>query len=173
MLTISKLAKRFKLSRATLLYYEQEGLLKPACRAENGYRYYGEKEISLLEVITNYRSVGIPVTTIKRLLIKTDSSKHEKILRKQFNHLEQEIQQLRLQQQAIINFLQQPDLLEETMLSKQRWCEIMQASGMNDEDMHNWHRQFEKMEPEAHQDFLVSLNIDEAEIARIRDWAKS
>ncbi|NIA27295.1 MAG: MerR family DNA-binding transcriptional regulator [Desulfobulbaceae bacterium] len=33
MLTISKLAKRFGLSRATILYYEREGLLDPAGRA--------------------------------------------------------------------------------------------------------------------------------------------
>jgi len=43
---------------------------------------------------------------------------------------------------------------------------------MNDEDMQNWHRQFEKLEPEAHQEFLESLQIDDNEIKQIRQWSK-
>ncbi len=54
------------------------------------------------------------------------------------------------------------------MMTKQRWNEIMRASGMDDEAMWNWHRQFEQMEPEAHQEFLKSLNIPPFEIADIR-----
>ena len=54
------------------------------------------------------------------------------------------------------------------MVNKDRWVEIMKAAGFDEEAMHNWHKQFEKMEPEAHQEFLESLNIDEEEIAQIR-----
>ncbi len=57
------------------------------------------------------------------------------------------------------------------MLTKQRWVEIMRASGMSDEDMNNWHRQFEKMEPETHQDFLASLSIEPGETRKIRTWS--
>ena len=32
--------------------------------------------------------------------------------------------------------------------------------------------QFEKMEPDAHEEFLESLGIDQAEVERIRDWAR-
>ncbi len=58
------------------------------------------------------------------------------------------------------------------MISKERWVEIMRAAGLKDEDMHNWHRQFEKMEPEAHQEFLESLGIKPAEITKIREWSR-
>lgn len=57
------------------------------------------------------------------------------------------------------------------MINKDRWVEIMRAAGLSDEDMHNWHRQFEKMEPEAHQEFLELLSIEKDEIKKIRDWA--
>ncbi|MBU2712350.1 hypothetical protein KCG35_14885 [Zooshikella sp. WH53] len=59
--------------------------------------------------------------------------------------------------------------MEENMVTKQRWVEIMRAAGFDEQDMQNWHRQFEKMEPEEHQKFLESLGIDPEEIKRIRN----
>jgi len=41
--------------------------------------------------------------------------------------------------------------------------------------MHNWHIQFERMEPEAHQEFLEfleSLGIPKGEITKIRKWRR-
>lgn len=93
-------------------------------------------------------------------------------MRDQFNALENEIQRLRQQQKAIVILLEQPRLLEQNMVTKERWVDIMVAAGMNEEDMMNWHKQFEKMVPDAHQEFLESLNIDEKEIIKIRTWSK-
>jgi DNA-binding transcriptional MerR regulator len=173
MLTVSTLAKRFRISRATILYYEKEGLLYPAHRSNNGYRRYGENEIERLATIMAYRSFGIPVAEIGVLLQQHSDDKQEQCLRSQFANLEREIQKLLRQQQAILNFLDHPELLEEKMVTKERWVEIMRASGMDDDDMRNWHRQFETLEPEAHQEFLQSLGIDSAEIGKIREWANS
>ncbi|OEF49323.1 hypothetical protein A1OW_12970 [Enterovibrio norvegicus] len=93
-------------------------------------------------------------------------------MRDQFNALENEIQRLRQQQKAIVILLEQPRLLEQNMVTKERWVDIMVAAGMREEGMMNWHKQFEKMEPDAHQEFLESLNIDEKEIIKIRTWSK-
>ncbi|MFK0572595.1 hypothetical protein [Endozoicomonas sp.] len=90
----------------------------------------------------------------------------------QLTALEQEIQKLRHQQKAIVMLLKQPSLLEQSMVNKDRWVEIMKAAGFNEQDMKNWHQQFEKMEPEAHQEFLESLEIDKEEISKIRDWSR-
>ena len=172
MLTVSKLAKQFSISRTTLLYYEQEGLLYPASRSDNGYRWYGKNEISRLQRIVNYRSCGIPICEIRKLLEKTEHSNQEKILRKQFDHLEKEISSLRKQQQAIISFLEAPNMLDNQNMTKEKWTAILSASGMSDEDMMNWHCQFEKMEPDAHQEFLESLNISAREIKKIRKLSR-
>ncbi len=56
------------------------------------------------------------------------------------------------------------------MVTKERWVAIMKASGFSSEDMINWHKNFERMEPEEHQVFLESLGIDEAEITKIRNF---
>ncbi|ELR67898.1 Transcriptional regulator, MerR family [Photobacterium marinum] len=173
MLTISQLAKKYQLSRTTVLYYERAGLLSPTCRSENGYRWYGDNELKRLEAIIAYRSFGVPITQIAPLLDHNDDMTQEQILRDQFNALEREIQRLRQQQKAIVMLLEQPSLLEQNMVTKERWVEIMRAAGLNEQDMKNWHKRFEQMEPEAHQEFLESLRIDAEEIKKIRSWSKA
>ena len=168
MLTVTQIAKKFGLSRATILYYEREGLLQPAMRSDNGYRWYGDKEITTLQSIVSYRSYGIPVASIGELINRKEGLSQSQLLKDHFNQLEKEINQLRKQQKAIVALLQEPQLLENNMVTKQRWVEIMKASGLDDKAMISWHQNFEKMEPEEHQRFLESLGIDAKEIETIR-----
>ncbi len=172
MLTISKLGKRFGLSRATILYYEREGLLEPASRAANGYRWYGDWEIERLKQIVGFRSYGVSVSDIRKLLTRDSEQAHEQILRNRFAQMETEIQDLRRQQQALVAILKLEQELPRASMSKERWSGIMRAAGMNDADMHNWHREFETREPLAHQEFLESLNLEADEIRRIRQWSQ-
>lgn len=173
MLTITQLARQFKISRTTVLYYEREGLLLPASRSDNGYRWYGEAEARRLENILAFRAFGIPVSQLKNLLDHQEDHAVEGALHRQFQSLEQQVMELRRQQAAIMSLLGTPELLENDMLTKERWVDIMRASGMSDEDMTNWHRQFEKMEPQAHQEFLESLNISPEEIQKIREHSRN
>ena len=43
--TVQKLSEIAKISKRTLRYYDEIGLLKPARVNSSGYRIYGEKEI--------------------------------------------------------------------------------------------------------------------------------
>ncbi|GLO64003.1 MerR family transcriptional regulator [Vibrio sp. MACH09] len=168
MLTITELARQCNISRTTVLYYERAGLLSPAQRASNGYRTYGSKELARLKSIVSYRSYGVPVAEISFLLESKVEQEQEQILRKQFNALEDEIQRLRKQQKAIVALLNQDTMHKPDILTKERWTELMAASGFSDQDMTNWHSQFESMEPEAHQRFLESLGIDKGEVTELR-----
>ena len=58
-------------------------------------------------------------------------------------------------------------------MSKQQWVRLLESIGMSDDDMMQWHREFERRMPEAHQDFLESLNIPADEVRRIRARSKS
>lgn len=169
MLTVTQLARKFSISRATVLYYEKQGLLKPSARSDNGYRWYGPTETQLLESILAYRSFGLPVAKIADLVHRRQGVEQTCILRDQFYALEKEIETLRQQQKAIVQLLKQPDLLEINMVTKERWVEIMRAAGLREQDMVNWHRKFEAMEPGEHQKFLESLGITDEEIQRIRN----
>ncbi|GAK21033.1 transcriptional regulator, MerR family [Vibrio sp. JCM 19052] len=145
MLTVTQLARECGLSRTTILYYEREGLLAPAHRSENGYRWYGEKEMQRLKTISSYRSYGLPISSIRTLLAQKGKSQAE-ILKDHFNELEREIQNLRAQQKAIVVLLQEPQLIEDNIVTKERWVQIMQAAGFSENDMVTWHQKFEEME---------------------------
>ena len=53
-------------------------------------------------------------------------------------------------------------------MNTEQWMEIFRATGLDDEMMHKWHREFEKRYPEEHQRFLEWLNIPSEKINMIR-----
>jgi DNA-binding transcriptional MerR regulator len=171
--TISALAKESGLSRSALLYYDRLGLLKPPGRSRAGYRLYSYAEVKRLKQICLFRQMGIPLREMKRLLDQPEGSALAGILQRRLRALGNEIANLRNQQHCILKILKQKQLKQGVdMIDKERWVEIMKAAGLDEKDMHNWHIQFEKMEPEAHQEFLESLGIKAAEINKIREWSR-
>ncbi|WP_246439096.1 MerR family transcriptional regulator [Teredinibacter franksiae] len=135
---------------------------------ENGYRWYGESQIQRQASIVAYRAYGLPVARIVELLNQASEQPQPQLLRDHFKQLENEICQLRQQQKAIVAALREPELLENNMVSKDRWVEIMKAAGFDKTAMRLWHQKFEEMEPQEHQLFLESLGIGEEEIKHIR-----
>lgn len=173
-MTISALAKESGLSRTALLYYDRLGLLKPSRRSRSGYRLYSPADVERLGQICLFRQMGIPLKDVRKLLKTDGGSPPAAILRRRLAVLDREIARLRRQQREILQLLKQKQLQQGAdMISKERWVEIMKAAGLTEEDMHNWHVQFEKMEPEAHQEFLESLGISPEEIRSIREWSGS
>ena len=57
-------------------------------------------------------------------------------------------------------------------MNKEKWVAIMKAAGFADDDMHKWHKEFERAAPEDHQEFLEYLKIPKTEIDRIRAWSR-
>jgi DNA-binding transcriptional MerR regulator len=171
-LSIKQFCEQLEVCRTTVLYYERKGLITPATRASNGYRQYGERELEKFRAILAYRSYGIPVSEIESLLQQSQDEDRDVVLRQQFAALDLEIQKLRQQQQSIMALLKDPELLNQGLLTKERWTEILKESGMDEQGMINWHKRFEQMEPLGHLKFLQSLNIDEDEIAQIRAWSR-
>jgi hypothetical protein len=53
------------------------------------------------------------------------------------------------------------------------WVEMFRAIGLGDQQMHQWHEQFEKRHPEAHQAFLEWLGLPAERIGPIRQSAAS
>lgn len=63
---IQDMERRTGFDRATIRYYEKEGLLLPR-REENGYRTYAEDDLQLLLKIKLLRQLGVPLFKIKNL----------------------------------------------------------------------------------------------------------
>lgn len=170
-LTISRLAKKFGLSRSTLLYYDSLGLLSPLGHQRGEYRIYGAKEIKRLEEICMYRSAGLPLKQIKKIL-DTAGTDFTEILSKRFKELNNEIRQLHEQQKIISSLLQNTTLMKKPeRMTKEKWSSILEASGFSDTEMKKWHITFERQAPEQHTAFLKYLQINDEEIEIIKSWA--
>ena len=63
---IQELEQQVGIERATIRYYEKEGLIDPK-RLENGYRDYSENDAEELRRIRLLRDLGISLDTIKNL----------------------------------------------------------------------------------------------------------
>src|SRR5437762_9177870 len=71
--TIEQVAERTGLTKRTLRYYEEVGLLPPTDRTEGNYRRYSEADIQRLERIKNLRDLlGFSLTDIRKLLEAED-----------------------------------------------------------------------------------------------------
>lgn len=172
MLSISQLARRFGLSRSTLLYYDAIGLLSPRARTAAGYRQYSPQDVARLEQIDLYRKAGLPLARIARVLAG-DRGTLAGVLELRLAELNRQMQSLRRQQQLVLALLQErAGRRGARPLDKQRWVAILRATGMTEDDMRRWHVEFEAAAPEAHQDFLESLGLDGEEIDRIRGWSR-
>lgn len=64
---LNEVIKQVDLSKRTIKFYEEKGLLKTK-RDSNGYRNYTDKDISLLKEISSYRKMGIGLSDIKGIL---------------------------------------------------------------------------------------------------------
>lgn len=170
MYTIGQLAKKFNLSRSTLLYYGSVGLLEASSRSGANYRQYSEEDARRLEQICTYRRSGLPLEDIKKILNSPDSMTAA-ILEKRLDELSEEIQKLRSQQHFIIQILKNDRLLKRVgVINRDTWTSLLRSLGFDSRTMKRWHMQFEKNFPEEHQMFLESLGITPDEIKAIRAW---
>lgn len=73
--TVQKLASLSGISVRTLHHYDEIGLLKPAYVGSNGYRYYEEEQLLLLQQILFYRNLGFELKKIQEIIKKSDFDK--------------------------------------------------------------------------------------------------
>lgn len=69
---IRELSELAGVSARTLRYYDEIGLLKPLYVSEAGYRFYGEKELDVLQQILFYRERGFDLKRIRKILYQKD-----------------------------------------------------------------------------------------------------
>lgn len=63
---ISELAKKSGVPPSTIRFYEEQGLLEPAGRRQNGYRYYTDSALRQLHIVRVCQSLGFSLETIRR-----------------------------------------------------------------------------------------------------------
>lgn len=167
MYTIKHLSQQFKLSRSTLLYYDNIGLLMPSKRSKSNYRIYSEEDREKLRKICTLREAGISLNEMKDVLM-TDTKENE-VLTKKLQELNCQVRNLRLQQKLITEMLKVRNNTEVKMLlDKEAFIKVLYSMGFDDEQLNNFHKEFEKNDPDSHQFFLEFLGMEEADIQLLK-----
>lgn len=168
MFKITELARKFGLSRSTLLYYDHIGLLIPSGRSEVGYRLYSPNDRDRLATICSFRQAGLTIEDIRRVLSMEEDA-NGVVLQRRMRELGEEISTLQTQQHLLGKMLQIRSLDKlPAKIDKQAWIEMLSAAGMDEAAMRRWHIEFEHQAPEAHHQFLLALGISEEEALFIR-----
>ncbi len=171
--SISKLAGAFGLSRSTLLYYDRIGLLPPSGRLASGYRYYSKKDYQRLERVCHFRQAGLTLSEI-RAVLTSGGKPGARLLEKKLNETAENLLDLRIKQRLLAGMLSRiASGASSPPVDKEMWVEMLRAAGMDDNAMARWHTEFERRSPQGHHEFLVSLDIPQRDILRIREWSRA
>src|SRR5262245_17385269 len=93
--TVKKLAGMSGVSVRTLHFYDEVGLLKPAYVGANGYRFYEEPQLLMLQQILFYRELGFELKQIERIVRRPAFDRisaletHRKLLRKNLGQIQE------------------------------------------------------------------------------------
>jgi DNA-binding transcriptional MerR regulator len=66
-LSIGELSARTGASRRSLRYYESQGLIE-ARRGQNGYRYYNDEDVAVVQRIKDLLAMGLSTRVVRRIL---------------------------------------------------------------------------------------------------------
>ncbi|MFA0113191.1 Cu(I)-responsive transcriptional regulator [Vibrio sp. 10N.261.46.E11] len=72
-MNISEVASLTQLSPKSIRLYEDKGVISAPLRSENGYRFYGEKQIKELGIVAKARSAGFSLDECRALVELADN----------------------------------------------------------------------------------------------------
>ena len=93
--TVKKLAELSGVSVRTLHFYDEIGLLAPAYIGDQGYRYYEEEQLLMLQQILFFRELGFELKDIARILSQSEFDKvkaletHRQVLQQKKKRMQQ------------------------------------------------------------------------------------
>lgn len=96
--TVKQLAGISGVSVRTLHFYDEIGLLNPAYVGDNGYRYYEDEQLLILQQILFFRELGLELKNVQAILKQSDFDKlealrsHRRALVRKKNRMQELIQ---------------------------------------------------------------------------------
>jgi DNA-binding transcriptional MerR regulator len=91
---ISEVAQKYGISRRTLRYYEEIGILASLRDETSNYRYYDTTALKRLEQILLLRNLDFPINKITEILLSENNSISNEIFLEKFKTLQDEIEVL-------------------------------------------------------------------------------
>lgn len=81
MKTVSEISKITGVSKRTIRYYDNIGLLKPSEVSASGYRLYDQNDIETLQQILFLRELDMPIKEIKIIISNPNLNKQELLIK--------------------------------------------------------------------------------------------
>ncbi|MEI8094978.1 MAG: TipAS antibiotic-recognition domain-containing protein [Spirochaetales bacterium] len=172
MYTVKQVATIAGITVRTLHHYDALGLFPPARTGANGYRYYTEQSLLLLQQILFYRELGLDLEAIAKLM-RQDGFSVVKALESHRRALGQRIERLQRLIQTVDNTIAQQK--GDVKMNKEAWFDGLsdQEKAYADEAGQKWdpavvkesNRRYARLTPAEKQ-----KRKDEGE-ARNRSWA--
>ena len=117
LLRLSAVAKQANVEPRTVRFYADVGLLRPAARGENGYRFFGLDAIERVHLLRRASALGMPLREIKAVMDIaedsdcTDAHKAFAIaLRNRIVHVEQQMRDLTSIREQLIDLAAESDV---------------------------------------------------------------
>lgn len=115
--TIGQFAALHEINKKTLMWYDEIGLLKPACVMENGYRYYSYHQSSALETILMLRELNVSLDEIRNFMSNRTIDTMDCLLEEKIAELNQTISHLKSVQKILCNHKRDMETLRALDLS--------------------------------------------------------
>jgi DNA-binding transcriptional MerR regulator len=179
--TISRFAELAGTTRDTLLYYDRIGLLHPAVRGENNYRYYSERELTKAKLIRTFQSLGLSLQDIQALLQRRSPSSVLDSITEQMEEIAAEqtrLEQTRLMLETFHSIIDYALNLEEgtIVLRRNKGLAILLGPSIDrtkaktfQEGIHEARRHFQEVVPPSEMSYPI-WGIYERESIEKRRW---
>ncbi|MCL1816930.1 MAG: MerR family transcriptional regulator [Clostridiales bacterium] len=89
--SIADFAKFTRTTRDTLLYYDKIGLLSPASRGKNNYRFYSHGQLATVNLIRTCQALGMSLAEIKNLSKQRNPEMMDELLKQQIKLIDDKI----------------------------------------------------------------------------------
>ncbi|MBS4534037.1 MerR family transcriptional regulator [Clostridium sp. D2Q-14] len=100
-ITMSEFAKLCGVTKFTLFHYDKIGILKPEMVDDKGYRFYSLRQLSIYDIITVLKQVGMPLKVIKGYLENQDTHFFLKILAQKKLQLDKQLKEIKKMQKFL------------------------------------------------------------------------
>lgn len=106
-------AKLCRTTKETLRHYDRIGLLRPAARADNGYKLYALSQIVDFALVSALRSTGLTLSEVRAFLEDPGSEPLQQMIGERVVEIERQQRDLEAKRQVLVETMEQARRLAE------------------------------------------------------------
>lgn len=118
LLSCGEFANYCGITRKTLIFYDNNDILKPYELSETGYRYYHPKQIMMVKMIKAYQTAGLSLDEIRNILYSNNKSSFSDVAIKQAEILQKQIFELETTRLILLQTVKNEEILKKHPLNE-------------------------------------------------------